>query len=267
MTDPSSGPQSGTLYWLPRILGDRSLDAVSALLLVGLADHVGQDDTCYVGIRRLAGYARCSYSTAQRRLGELEAAGRIARAQRQRSDGGDSVYTYTLLRVDPPGQVDQGVGQADRAPRSPGCEGPPGHLGDRAEPPKDEPPTGEPSDALFDAGPPHVVDGGVEITDAAFEQWWTAYPRKVGKADARKAYQAAVKACPPARLLDAVERYAQQRAGEDPRFTAHPGTWLRQGRWDDEPVAPRRQGRPIIPNDDGPHRSERVDLRAVTSQV
>ena len=33
------------------------------------------------------------------------------------------------------------------------------------------------------------------------------------------------------------QRYAGERAGEDPKFTKHPATWLRGGCWEDEPPA------------------------------
>lgn len=68
-----------------------------------------------------------------------------------------------------------------------------------------------------------------------FETWWTAYPRKVAKDGAQKAYTAAVKrgAEPPV-LLAAV-----QRAGwpDEAQFIPHPATWLNQGRWQDDPGA------------------------------
>lgn len=68
-----------------------------------------------------------------------------------------------------------------------------------------------------------------------FEVWWAAYPRRVGKDAARKAYAAAVKrGAPPLVLLEAVRR---QRWNPDPRYQPNPATWLNGGRWQDDPDA------------------------------
>lgn len=79
----------------------------------------------------------------------------------------------------------------------------------------------------------------------AFEDFWATYPRRVGKQDARRAWDVARKKSSIEQILDAAERYAQDpvRLAADPKFTPHPATWLRQGRWDDElqSAAPARR--------------------------
>lgn len=73
---------------------------------------------------------------------------------------------------------------------------------------------------------------------AGFEdQFWPAYPRKVGKADAAKAF---AKLRPDADLLGVMLRsLATQMASEDwrregGRFVPHPATWLNGKRWQDD---------------------------------
>lgn len=75
---------------------------------------------------------------------------------------------------------------------------------------------------------------------SGFEEWWRVYPRRVGKTAARTAYRAAVrKGASEQQLLDGARRYADDPT-RDPAFTAHPTTWLHQGRWEDEgPVRPQ----------------------------
>lgn len=76
---------------------------------------------------------------------------------------------------------------------------------------------------------------------ADFDAWWDQYPRKRGKNAALKAYMAARRADggPSAlTLMNGAMRYAAERTGQDGKFTAHPATWLNQGRWDDEPEKP-----------------------------
>ena len=64
--------------------------------------------------------------------------------------------------------------------------------------------------------------------------FWQAYPKKVGKADARKAF-AKVKIDVHI-LIQAVEKQkkSEQWTKENGRFIPNPSTWLNQGRWEDE---------------------------------
>jgi uncharacterized protein YdaU (DUF1376 family) len=69
-----------------------------------------------------------------------------------------------------------------------------------------------------------------------FDAFWKAYPRRVGKDAARKAFTAAVKRSSVAAVMAGLQA---ARFSSDPQFVPHPATWLNQGRWADEaPVAP-----------------------------
>lgn len=63
--------------------------------------------------------------------------------------------------------------------------------------------------------------------EADFERWWAAYPRKVGKGAARKAYLIARKKTAEAVLIDALCRDWP----DDEKFIPHPATWLNGERW------------------------------------
>ena len=67
-----------------------------------------------------------------------------------------------------------------------------------------------------------------------FDLFWQAYPKKVGKEAARKAF-GRVKA-PLESLLTAIERQkcGNQWLTENGRFIPNPATWLNQGRWEDD---------------------------------
>ncbi len=72
--------------------------------------------------------------------------------------------------------------------------------------------------------------------EGLFTDFWAAYPRKKGKQQALKAWIKAVKdGAEPTLIVQGAERYALERANEDPQYTAHPATWLNAGRWEDEP--------------------------------
>ena len=68
-----------------------------------------------------------------------------------------------------------------------------------------------------------------------FDEFWSVYPRRVDKADARKAWPKAVKAATADVLIAAAKRYAQQMNGAEARFVKHPSSWLNKGSWENEP--------------------------------
>lgn len=69
---------------------------------------------------------------------------------------------------------------------------------------------------------------------AGFDLFWQAYPKKVGKEAARKAFDKAK--VPIETLLSAIERQKGGRQWQEDggRFIPNPATWLNQGRWEDE---------------------------------
>ena len=68
-----------------------------------------------------------------------------------------------------------------------------------------------------------------------FDEFWAAYPRKVGKIAACKQYDKALKIVSHDEIMDGVRRYLKAK----PAYAdwCHPATWLCQGRWMDEPDA------------------------------
>ncbi|WP_104565614.1 hypothetical protein [Ralstonia mannitolilytica] len=80
-------------------------------------------------------------------------------------------------------------------------------------------------------------------TDAMFEEFWTAYPKKVSKAAALKAYRK----IKPSESLQAEILAAVSRAKtsvdwskDDGQFIPYPASWLNARRWEDE--APSQGG-------------------------
>lgn len=203
--------------------------------------------------RKLARKARVSRASVQRALDLLVADGFLERLGI--ATGTDDLVEYRFLQpevavhYDPsaPGGVPRGEaggsrGDADAA--SPRGRGVP--QGEAVEEPK-----GGTQD-----GAQHTAGGGALFGDdeappippPGFDDFWSAYPRKVGKAAAERAWTKATKRADPAAIVAGAERYAVERAAVERRkgkphavqFTAHPSTWLNDGRWDDEAEAPDR---------------------------
>jgi hypothetical protein len=71
-----------------------------------------------------------------------------------------------------------------------------------------------------------------------FVAFWDAYPRKIGKGHARKAWTKAIdNGADATTIIAAAEAYAGQctRNRTEPRFIPHPTTWLNGERWADQP--------------------------------
>jgi hypothetical protein len=69
--------------------------------------------------------------------------------------------------------------------------------------------------------------------DAEFDQWWQAYPKRVGRIAAKAAFAKVMKrGVALDSLLAGIETYRRIK----PAYAdwCHPTTWLNQGRWMDE---------------------------------
>ena len=82
--------------------------------------------------------------------------------------------------------------------------------------------------------------------DSDFAAFWDAYPRKVAKGAARRAWRAAIRKTEPKVIVRGAQLYAGDpaRRSADITFTAHPATWLNGERWleQQEPSARRLTG-------------------------
>jgi hypothetical protein len=72
--------------------------------------------------------------------------------------------------------------------------------------------------------------------DGAFAEFYMAYPRKVGKDAARKAFESAVRRADVTAVLEGVRRFASDPNLPEKKFIPHPATWLNRGGWGDEPL-------------------------------
>lgn len=85
--------------------------------------------------------------------------------------------------------------------------------------------------------PPIVPPKGIDAQERRFAEFWTAYPKKVGKAAALKSWK---RVKPDAELFERImqavtaAKASEQWIRESGRYIPNPATWLNQGRWDDE---------------------------------
>lgn len=86
-----------------------------------------------------------------------------------------------------------------------------------------------------------------------FDAFWHAYPRKVGKSAARRKWVTLVRQGVRPEVMTAAAQAYRDKPGREPQYTAHPTTWLNQGRWEDEdeatrpgPAAPGRRDQQVM---------------------
>lgn len=70
--------------------------------------------------------------------------------------------------------------------------------------------------------------------DAEFEVFWTAYPNKKGKQEARKAFDKTTVSVDVLVTAITSQKSSRQWTEDNGRYIPYPATWLNQGRWEDE---------------------------------
>jgi len=74
------------------------------------------------------------------------------------------------------------------------------------------------------------------VDDPFFLSFWQAYPRRIGKGEARVAFARAVRNADANVIVQAAIDYAQHclEMAIEPQYRPHPATWLNQERWEDD---------------------------------
>ena len=163
-------------------------------LLHRYADN--QTHECFPSIKTLARRAHCTARTVQRALDELVELGAVKKKPRHSVSGGVTSNLYVLKRV--PSKMSGGGDKNDTLTRTTELE----------------------PDELF-------------IT-RHFDNFWTEYPRRVGKGQARRAFKTALSKATPEVIMAGLKLYKAQVESQSIEFIAYPSTWLNGERWDDD---------------------------------
>lgn len=121
-----------------------------------------------------------------------------------------------------------------------------GSLKGRPSPSPSPPSSPAPSESV-----PPIPQGG-NGEDEAFERFWAAYPRRVGKGSAKKAFEKKHCLSILPRILKAVGEQSGtvQWQKDGGQFIPHPATWINQERWQDDvssfPAAIENQHRSAV---------------------
>lgn len=210
--------------WMVR---DQSISLYAVTVYMALASHSGPGGI-HPSQPTLAREARCSESSVRRALIELEELGVVSRVRRKNragrasngyllhpngrlSDGEESASEVTVTVTDTSEVPVSGAGGSGQ--------------GQQVAPYIEEEPTKK---NLSIVSPRDL-----------FAEFWSVYPRKVGKQAAAAKFEQLAKKLDVTVVVEGARRFAEDPNLPDPQFIPHPLTWLNQGRWEDEPLPPR----------------------------
>ena len=79
--------------------------------------------------------------------------------------------------------------------------------------------------------------------DDGFEQFWSSYPKREGRALAKRAYSSLVDdGIAPDTLIAKAQQYAEAKADVDAKWLKMPANWLKEECWLEDPQPPRPRG-------------------------
>jgi hypothetical protein len=78
-----------------------------------------------------------------------------------------------------------------------------------------------------------------ELFAQEFEEFWQAYPRKVGKVQAMRAFLKATEQTPAEWVIEGARRFGGDPNQPPVQFIPYPATWLNRGGWEDGPLPER----------------------------
>ena len=212
------------------------LSCGAKFVLVALADFADHEWSCFPSQERLASMTGQSVRTVHTHLKTLTELGYVTREPRRGASGQRASDRYYL----------QPANLSGRVPNRQNTVEPTGNIGanqpailaeEPLENPQENPSAPPGADTLMALDPTQPAKKGTTNPqlDAEFEaNFWTRYPRRIAKADARKAYRAARKIASLTAIMSALERLI--RSHPDEQFTPYPATWLRREPWADEPA-------------------------------
>ena len=186
------------------------------IVLLMLSDRHNPDMGCFPSTKKLAADCNMSTSSVFAHLAALEGKGLIKRKGRARENGQQTSNEYDLnMGVQ---NLDGGIQNLD----------------------KGYPKSGHPPIQNLDTNN-HVIINHVNEPNM-FNDAWLAYPRKVGRGNAEKAWAKAIKKIDERQLCKLLSQYIDSLVGKDSKFIPHLSTWLNGERWHDDIEAPQQNG-------------------------
>lgn len=182
-----------------------------------IAQLVSHREGWGITIQNLADQNGCGKDRIRGYIRELEEFGYLQRSEKQRHNEKGYLAGFDYLTQDPP--------LSD--------------LPTKVEPTKVEPTKDNPTHKntiVKNTISKNTID--IE-TNGQFDEFWSIYPNRLGKGQARTAFDKAVAKVGVEVVLEGARRLARDPNLPPTQFIPRPATWLNQERWDDDPYPPR----------------------------
>jgi hypothetical protein len=242
-----------------RAAGDRRLTMTSLRVLIALGGFAGPEGTAFPSLQTLG---RATGLDRRKIPGAITVLEQLGYVTRQHRSGGASTL-YRLHFATSHEQQERGEGDTSTGDGGAPAQG----TGDTSTGDGGAPAQGTGDTSTGDGGAPVQGTAGdpstgaltshsftspleqptqqsfalhaserIETADELFEKFWNAYPLKKAKGGARIKYRAALRKADAATIYAGAVRYADERQGQDSKFTKYPTTWLHNECWADEPT-------------------------------
>jgi hypothetical protein len=149
------------------------------------------------------------------------------------TESGTGINVITVCKYDEYQNTPNGSGTAKSGKRD--------SSGTAAGQQRDKPNKGLIPDEIPEAIQAQKTDTGLSLSvlpsvaDEAFAEFWTHYPRRIGRAAAAKAFAKAAKKHKTDDILFGLSQQIDTMKSKDQQFIPHAATWLNAERWTDEP--------------------------------
>lgn len=188
----------------------KGLKPSTKIVLYWIAEHHnGESGDCFPSHKRLAELSELTDRDVRRQISKLVDVGLIQIESRTRPNGSQTSNNYILCLHEDDGRTNS-----------------PAPMDKLSSPPVSNCPT-------LNLGINNLVNEP-NILIERFDEFYAAYPIKKGKGAAKKAWEKAVKKADPDHIISNAALYASSVQNKDPKFIAHPATWLNAERWDDD---------------------------------
>ena len=213
-------------FWMDNALLDEygpRIGAYGIAVYACLAHYADGKGQAFPSFRTMSNLLRISQATLLRSLRCLEEEGLIVREQRQNAQGDKDSNIYTLLMVgcsatEAPAPLQKHGCSATEA-RCSATEAEPDLLNKNQLNKKENP----------------LVESAKKPADlTAFETFWQAYPKKVGKKNAQRLWTREQLDSQVEAICTGVQTHLLAGLWKELQFIPHPSTYLHQERWKDE---------------------------------
>ena len=204
---------------------DNTLTLTQSRVLQYLGMRAAPDGWCICSQMRIAKDLAIHRQTVNAALATLEEAGYIRQVRRRRNDGGQACSHYQVVFEDEPESSDHDRPCHDSFDTQDSLNNP--FI-------NNSPLKSPQGDFSFDLEEDDMTN---EFPPYAFNLFWQAYPRKVGKDYAKKCFDRKFrpKSGPPPctfdEMMDGLRQYIEITPDDCP--WCNPSTWINQGRWTD----------------------------------